>query len=88
MWSYVDARDCGEACRLAVEKALPGHERFIIAAADTMMDVPSAELMATYFPDVPIRTPLVGYEAIYSIRKAQSLLGYAPRFGWRTPDGV
>jgi nucleoside-diphosphate-sugar epimerase len=82
LWSYVDARDCGEACRLAVEKAPAGHEAFIIAAADTLMDVPSAELMTRYFADVPLRE-VKGFSSLLSIAKGGRVLGYEPRHSWR-----
>lgn len=83
LWSYVDARDAGEACRLALEAPLYGHERFNIAAADTVVDVPSAELMATYFPDVPLRASLDGNISLLSSALAGARIGYKPRHSWR-----
>ncbi len=83
LWGYVDARDCGEACRLAVETALPGHEAMIIAAADTVMDIPSAELMARFFPNVLIRGRLEAFQSLLSTEKATRLIGYQPRYSWR-----
>lgn len=83
LWGYVDARDAGEACRLALEAPLKGHERLIIAAADTIVDRPSAELMATYFPDVPIRTPLEGNVSLLSSALAEERIGYKSRHSWR-----
>lgn len=83
LWGYVDARDAGEACRLGIESSITGHEAFIIAAADTIMDKPSAELMATYYPEVPLRAPLDGFQSLLSSAKAGRLLSYKPRFSWR-----
>ena len=83
VWGYVDARDCGEACRLAVEAALPGHTRLIIAAADTLMDTPSAELMAEHFPTTPLREGLGTYESLLSSKAAAKLIGYLPKHSWR-----
>jgi nucleoside-diphosphate-sugar epimerase len=83
LWAYVDARDCGEACRLAVEAALPGHEALLIAATDNVMGIATAELMARYFPGVPENTPLHGDASLLSIEKAKRLLGFMPRHGWR-----
>jgi nucleoside-diphosphate-sugar epimerase len=82
LWSYVDARDAGEACRLAVENAAPGHEAMIIAAADTLIDTPSAELMATFFPETPLRG-VTGSQPLLSSAKAGRLIGYQPRHSWR-----
>ena len=54
LWGYVDARDVAESCRLALEADV-GAEHFIVAAADTVMNRPSRELMADVFPSVPYR---------------------------------
>jgi nucleoside-diphosphate-sugar epimerase len=83
LWSYVDARDTGEACRLAIEADLQGHHRLIIAAADTIVDIPSAELMATYFPHVPIKAPLDGFQSLESSARAAERIGYRPQHSWR-----
>jgi nucleoside-diphosphate-sugar epimerase len=83
LWAYVDARDCGQACRLALEASLTGHERYIIAAADTLMDIPSAELLRTYYPDVPYKTAIDGYASLLSSQRAMEGLGYRPAHGWR-----
>jgi nucleoside-diphosphate-sugar epimerase len=83
LWSYVDARDTGEACRLAIEADLQGHHCLIIAAADTIVDIPSAALMATYFPHVPIKAPLDGFQSLESSARAAERIGYRPQHSWR-----
>lgn len=83
-WGYVDARDAGEACRLAVEAPFAGHERMIIAAADNITGRPSAELAATYFPESPVRGGLDGDVSLLSSARAKAVIGYRPRFGWRS----
>jgi nucleoside-diphosphate-sugar epimerase len=45
LWGYVDGRDVAQSCRLALEADI-GAEHFIVAAADTVMNRPSSELMA------------------------------------------
>jgi nucleoside-diphosphate-sugar epimerase len=83
LWSYVDARDVAQAARLGLESDLDGSEAFLVAAADTCMTRPSAELMREVYPAVPIRTEPRGHETLLAIDKARSLLGYAPRHSWR-----
>jgi nucleoside-diphosphate-sugar epimerase len=83
LWSYVDARDVAQACRLALTADLQGSEAFIIAAGDTVMDRPSRELMASSFPDVPVRDAIGEYGALLSSDKARRYLGYEPRHSWR-----
>jgi nucleoside-diphosphate-sugar epimerase len=85
LWGYVDARDVAQSCRLGLESDVAGAEAFIIAAADTVMDRPSAELMARVFPGVPLRSPIGDFDTLLSIEKARRLLGYAPEYSWRDP---
>jgi nucleoside-diphosphate-sugar epimerase len=84
LWSYVDARDVAQSCRLGLEAKLTGAEVFIIAAADTVMNRPNAELMAEVFPDVPLRAGTGDFETLLSINRARERLGYAPAYSWRT----
>ncbi|MGE0386331.1 MAG: NAD-dependent epimerase/dehydratase family protein [Gammaproteobacteria bacterium] len=85
LWGYVDARDCAQACRLALTAPVSGADSFIVAAADTVMDRPSRELMAEVLPNVPIRGALEGRQSLLSIDKARRILGYEPRYSWRDP---
>jgi nucleoside-diphosphate-sugar epimerase len=81
LWGYVDARDVAESCRLALDADV-GAEHFIVAAADTVMNRPSRELMEEVFPSVPYR-PTGEHDTLLSIEKARKLLGYEPRHSWR-----
>jgi hypothetical protein len=60
-----------------------GLEAFVIAADDTVMSTPSAELMAQVFPEVESRTEVPGTAALCSLDKARRLLGWTPRHHWR-----
>jgi nucleoside-diphosphate-sugar epimerase len=82
LWGYVDARDVGDSCRLALEADL-GAEHFIVAAGDTVMNRASRELMAEVFPSVPYEPTAGEYDTLLSIQKARSLLGYEPQHSWR-----
>jgi nucleoside-diphosphate-sugar epimerase len=83
LWGYVDARDVAQSCILALEADVSGAEHFIVAAADTVMNRPSRELMAACYSDVPY-TPTAGeFDSLLSSDKAQRLLGYEPRHSWR-----
>jgi nucleoside-diphosphate-sugar epimerase len=84
LWGYVDARDVATACELGLTARVDGHEIAIIAAADTVMKRDSAELMAAVYPDVPVTRELRGRETLLSIERARELLGYEPRFSWRS----
>jgi nucleoside-diphosphate-sugar epimerase len=83
LWGYVDARDVAQAVRLALEAPIEGAEICIVAAADTVMIRPSADLMAEVFPTVPMRRPVEGRDTLLSIDKARRLLGYEPAHRWQ-----
>ncbi|MBO0979655.1 NAD(P)-dependent oxidoreductase [Microbacterium sp. SD291] len=83
LWGYIDARDGAQAVQLALEKAAPGFDRFIIAAADTVMSRPNAELIAEVFPDVPVTREVGPNETLLSIERARRVLGFEPRHSWR-----
>ena len=83
LWGYIDARDGAQAVQLALETARPGFERYLIAAADTVMSRPNDELVAEVFPGVPLRGDLGVNTTLLSIEKARRELGYAPRHSWR-----
>lgn len=82
LWSYVDGRDVAQACRLALEADV-GAEHFIIAAADTVMNRPSSELMTEVYPLVTYRPTAGDFDTLLSIEKARKLLGYEPQWSWR-----
>lgn len=82
LWGYVDCRDVALACRLALTAEVTGAEVCIVAAADTVMRQPSADLMAEVFPDVPLRRPLAGRETLLAIDHARHVLGYEPQHRW------
>jgi len=83
LWSWVDARDVAQACRLGIEADLSGAEVFTIAAADTLMKTASRDLMAAGFPETKVDAWLGEFETLLSIEKARRMLGYSPRHSWR-----
>ena len=83
LWGYVDVRDVAQSCRRALEAVIEGAPHYVIAAADTVMDRSSADLMKEYFPEVPIRKELQTYETLLSIDRARAELGYEPDYSWR-----
>jgi nucleoside-diphosphate-sugar epimerase len=84
LWGYVDESHVAQSCRLGLEANIKGAEAFIIAAADTVMNRPSRDLMAEIFPTVPIRDGVQGFDTLLGIDKARRMLGYNPEFTWRS----
>jgi nucleoside-diphosphate-sugar epimerase len=83
LWGYIDERDVALSCRLALTADVTGAESFIIAAADTIMDRPSADLLADVFPETELRGPVGEFETLLAIGKARSMLGFEPQHSWR-----
>ncbi|MEX0153267.1 NAD-dependent epimerase/dehydratase family protein [Microbacterium sp. LMI1-1-1.1] len=83
LWGYIDARDGAQAVQRALENAPAGFDRFIIAAADTVMTRSNDELVAEVFPGVPTTGDLGTNDTLLSIDKARRLLGYDPQHSWR-----
>jgi nucleoside-diphosphate-sugar epimerase len=82
-WSYIDGRDLANACRLGIEKDGLGFEVMNIAADDVSSDVPSAELIKRYYPDVPVKKKLGEFETLLSNEKLKRLLGWKQQHYWR-----
>jgi nucleoside-diphosphate-sugar epimerase len=81
---YIDARDCAQAFRLAVEKSLTGAHVFNIANADTCFYKPTAELAKLVFPDIKYTPDTQDpREGLISIKKAREVLGYDPKYTWQ-----
>jgi nucleoside-diphosphate-sugar epimerase len=83
LWGYVDESHVANAVRRSLEADVTGADSFIIAAADTVMQRPSRELMAEVFPGVPVADDLPEHGTLLSIDKARRMLGYDPAFSWR-----
>jgi nucleoside-diphosphate-sugar epimerase len=86
LWGYIDERDVAASCRLALEAPeadVAGNPAFIIAAADTVMNRPSAGLMAEVFPGVPLTRDVSEYGTLLAIDRAREVLGFEPAHSWR-----
>ena len=86
LWGYVDGRDVATACRLSLtapSEALAGSPGLIIAAADTVMNRPSAALFGEVFPGVPLTRDIGEFETLLAIDRAREVIGYEPRHSWR-----
>jgi nucleoside-diphosphate-sugar epimerase len=83
MWSYIDARDLGEMVRLCLEKDGLGFQVFNVANDDCSSDLPTAELLKRFYPNVKVKRKLGKYETLLSNRKAREVLGFEAKHSWR-----
>ncbi len=83
LWGYIDVRDAATAFRLAIETPTSGSQNVVVAAADTIMDTPSADLLAAEFPGVELRRDVGEFGTLLAIDAARELLGFEPAHSWR-----
>jgi nucleoside-diphosphate-sugar epimerase len=83
LWGYVDVRDVAAACRLGLEADVTGSQNVIIAAADTVMNRPTREVLAEVFPDAALSREIGEFETLLAVDRARQVLGYQPRYSWR-----
>ena len=88
LWGYIDSRDVAAACRLSLDADVTGASAYIIAAADTIMDRPSRELLTEVFPGVELTREIGEFETLLAIDAARSALGFEPAQSWRTQPEV
>lgn len=83
-WSYIDARDLGQIVRRGLETDGLGFQIFNAAQNDCSSDRPTAELLARFYPNVPVRGRLGEFESLLSNRKAREMLGFEEQHNWRS----
>jgi nucleoside-diphosphate-sugar epimerase len=83
LWVYAHALDVARAYRLACEAEGIAHETLFVSAHDTQALSPTAELLADFYPDVPLRSRIAEHGALVSGARAESRIGFAPERSWR-----
>jgi nucleoside-diphosphate-sugar epimerase len=83
LWGYIDVRDVAASCRLALEAPVQGAQSFVIAAADTVMNRPSADLLREVFPEVKLTRDVGEFGTLLAIDRAREALGFQPAHSWR-----
>ncbi|HEV7718803.1 MAG TPA: NAD(P)-dependent oxidoreductase [Arsenicitalea sp.] len=76
LWAWTNLNAAADACLRSVTMPFAGHEVFYIVSPTTTVEVPSLDLAARYFPNVPIVGDLTGLRSFFSAAKAERLLGW------------
>lgn len=79
-WAYLDTRDAARAIHLALTMPLTGSHVIGLSAPDTLLDRPTAELLAEFAPDVPLRRPILDFDSAIDTTRASTLLGFEARY--------
>jgi nucleoside-diphosphate-sugar epimerase len=88
-WSYIDARDAAEACRLALSLGRPGHHLFNVAAPTSSMRQSTDVLLRQFMPTVPKKRPeLAGNWSCIDSSKVTRELGFRAEHVWERYLGL
>ncbi len=85
-WSYIDARDVGGAFLAALEGESEGHEVFLIAAADTCLEMPIQEAVEQEYGAEAVERFAEGHgphQSVFDCGKIERAFGWTPRHSWR-----
>ncbi len=83
-WSYIDARDVGSAFRAALEGESAGHEVFLIAAADTCIEVPiRTAVRRRYGREGNFADEHGDFQSVFDCSKIERFFGWKPAHSWR-----
>jgi UDP-glucose 4-epimerase len=76
LWGWTWIEEGARACELALLADYTGHETFFIIAPRANSVIPSRELAAHAFPEVPIRGDFSGHAGFFDCGKAERLIGW------------
>ncbi len=82
-FSYIDARDLGQIVDLALRKDGLGFQIFNACNDTNSVCQTNQELLARFFPRVPLSRPVGPHESLLSNRKIKSVLGFKEQHNWR-----
>lgn len=77
-WAYLTVQDAARAITCALTVPITGSHVIGLSAADTLLGLPTQQLVDTYAPGVPCRRAFAGAESLVDTRRATRLLGFAP----------
>lgn len=82
-WSYIDARDLGQICHLAVGKDGLGYQIFNATNDTITTTVPTREFLQGNEPGTKVTREMGEWEAPLSNRKSREVLGFREEHNWR-----
>jgi nucleoside-diphosphate-sugar epimerase len=83
-FSYIDARDLGQIVHRCIEKDGLGFQVFNAGNDSNGMNLPTAEIVRRFYPNVPVRREMGETEALFSNRKIRDMLGFKEEHDWRS----
>jgi nucleoside-diphosphate-sugar epimerase len=80
---YIDARDLGQIVDRCLTVDGLGFQVFNAGNDTNGMNIPNAELIARFFPGVPVTRAMGENEALFSNLKIREMLGFREEHDWR-----
>ncbi len=82
IFAYIDARDLGQMVDLCLKADGLGYQVFNVSNDNHSVDMDTADIIARFYPGLPVKVSLGLRETLYSNRKARAMLGFAPQHNW------
>lgn len=83
LFGYIDARDVARSMEAALTASLSGSHAFVIAADDTILDMPTREALEQIHPGMEVPESVGEYGTLLSNQAAKDQMGFAPAYSWR-----
>ncbi len=83
VFAYIDARDLGQMVDRCLATDGLGYQVFNVANDGHSVDLSTQDLIARYYPDVPLTRDLGPNDSLYCNAKAKALVGFQPRHSWQ-----
>jgi nucleoside-diphosphate-sugar epimerase len=87
-WAYLDLRDAVRAIIAGLRAPVTGAYVVGVAADDILLSGPTAGLLASFAPTVPLRRPVSGCGSLVDTTRARTVLGFSPRFSIHRDDST
>lgn len=82
-WALLDARDAAQAFEKSLLADFEGSYPLFVNDSHNTAGIESETLLGLFFPEVTARThPLVGTEALVSMERARTLIGFEPEYSF------
>ncbi|WP_413025649.1 hypothetical protein [Paenibacillus taichungensis] len=82
-WSYMDGRDVGTSVEKAIHQSKRGFHPYLIVADDTVMPIPTKQILSERYPNTPLKGDISVYGALLSNEAAKKELNWKPKHSWR-----
>mgnify|MGYP005988817965 FL=1 len=83
IFAYIDARDLGHMVDCCLKADGLGYQIFNVANDDLSVGITSAEVIAQFYQNVPVKRKMRTDETFYANDKAKKMVGFAPKHSWR-----